>query len=167
MDNPKTENKIAKLTRKEKNALASLGENLVNEHKSVAERYKMMDHTYSSLANDLISALNKHDSKEVEDVKAKMLVVKDELDRLSKREKSLSEEIESINKAIKNDFDAKAGMWSTLGAWIIGGGTLILSGFGLVKSHKAFENGDMVDKGTRSLAEKMNALFSFFNFKRG
>ena len=76
----------------------------------------------------------------------------------------LAEEIELVSKASKNDFDGKSGAWTTVGAWVIGLSTTALSAVGLYKSHKAFNEGSMVDKGTKSLAERLNGLFSFTGF---
>lgn len=179
MEQNKTDgNKIKILTRKEKDALRQMGETLLKEHDSILKRYKKLETAYTSLATDLVNAYDtevndgddiaeKAKNRRIDTIKAKMAVVKDELERLSKRENSISEEVASINKAIKDDFDAKTGAWTTVGAWLIGGASVVLSGWGLAKSHKAFEDGTMVDKPTRGLAERINALFNFFNFKRG
>ena len=160
---PKTENRLRMLIGKE-DPLKRNGKALLEEHLTVLARYSSLDVRYAKLTNDLSAAIEAEDTDEIEKIKASMALIKEELDRLSKREKSLTDEVEMINAARKDDLEGKSAAWKTAGAWFIGTTTLVLRGLGLLASHRAFENGDLVDKQTRSLAERLSGLLNFFNF---
>lgn len=166
---PKTEKKRMKeLKKMSKKTLKQTGQNLMAEHEEVLKRYKDVAKAYNAMTATLLTAIDADDSTTTELARSKVGVLKDELDRLMKREKTLAEEIELVSKSLKNDFDGKSGVWTTVGAWVIGAATTGLSAWGLIKSHKAFEDGSMVDKGTKGLAEKLNGLFNFSGFfKKG
>lgn len=164
---PKTEKKeLQKLRKMKKSELKDLQLNLADELSFVRKKYKTTEASKNGLEKSLFDAIDAKDSVTTEIIKSKMSVLKDELERLSKREKSLTEELELASKAAKNDFDGKSGAWMTAGAWLIGITTTVLSGWGLRQSHKAFNDGTMVDKSTRGLAERLSGMLSFMNFKK-
>ena len=164
---PKLEKKKMKEIKKMNNRkLKQRSQDLMAEHEDILERYNGVQKAYNGLVASLIKATDAKDESTTELVKSKMSILEKELDRLSKREKTLAEEIDLIEKAQKNNFDGRSGAWMTAGAWIVGMMTTGLSAWGLVKSHKSFEDGSMVDKGTRGIAERLNGLFSFMNFRK-
>jgi len=164
---PKTEKKMVKEMKKmKKKELKELCQNLAAEHSAVREKYKLVEANKNRLEKALFAAIDAKDQETAEIIRSKMGVLKDDLERLAKREKALAEECELGSRVSKNDYEGKSSAWTTVGAWIIGGATVALSGWGLFKSHKAFETGEMVDKGTRGLAERMSGLFNFMNFRK-
>lgn len=94
-------------------------------------------------------------------IKEQMTYFRSKLEDLSKREKMLTEEIELLDRAMKSKSDSTSGKWMAFGSIAAVLSSLGLSGFGLVKSYKAFDDGQLVDKGTRSLAEKIDPLRIF------
>ena len=163
----KTEKKMeAKMKTMKKKELKELCQNLAMEQAVVREKYKAVETNKNQLEKALFAAIDAKDTSSAELINSKMSILKDELERLAKREKTLAEECELASKVIKNDYDGKSSAWMTVGAWIIGAATVGLSGWGLVKSHKSFEKGEMVDKATRGLAERMSGLFNFMNFRK-
>lgn len=102
-------------------------------------------------------------------IKEQMDYFQSKFDSLGKREKMLTEEIELLDRAMKSKSDSKTSKWIALGSIAAVLSSLGLSGFGLVKSYKAFDDGILVDKGTRSLAEKIDPIrifVSLFGKKR-
>ena len=165
--NSKTEKKKLKELRKEnKKTLKQRSQDLMAEHEQTVVAYKTIDTAHRQLTASLIDAINADDKATIELLTSKIGVLDKELDRLSKRDKTLTEEIELISRASKNDFEGQSSKWTTVGAWVIGSATTALSAIGLWKSHKAFNEGSLVDKGTKSLAERLNGLFSFTGFFR-
>lgn len=164
---PKVEKKrLKELKKMKKKDLKEMQENLAAEHKTVCEKYKTVEMSRNALETALFTAIDAHDNTSVEVIKSKMSHLKDELERLAKRQKELAEELELASRAGKNDFDGKSGAWTTVGAWICGLGTMGLSAWGLHKSHQAFNDGAMIDKGTKGLAERLSGLFSFMQFRK-
>ena len=164
---PKVEKKKLKEMKKmKKRDLKEMAANLAVEHKTVCEKYKTVEESRNTLEKGLFAAIDAHDNTSAEVIKSKMTHLKDELERLAKRQKELAEELELVRRAEKNDFEGKSSAWTTVGAWVVGLGTMALSGVGLYKSHKAFNDGTMVDKGTKSLAERLSGLFSFMQFRK-
>ena len=163
----KTKNKIEKDMKKmKKRELKELCQNLAADLASTREQYKIVESNKRQLEKSLFTAIDAKDSTTAEIIRSKMGLLNDELERLAKREKALAEECELGSRVAKNDYEGKSSAWTTVGAWVIGGATVFLSGWGLVKSHKTFETGAMVDKGTRGLAERMSGLFNFMNFRK-
>jgi len=163
----KTEKKMLKGMKKmKKKELKELCQNLAAEQATVRKKYKIVESQKNQLEKALFAAIDAKDTETAEIIRSKMGVLKDDLERLAKREKTLAEECELASKVTKNDYDGKSSAWTTVGAWLIGGATVALSGWGLFKSHKSFENGEMVDKATRGLAERMSGLFNFMNFRK-
>ena len=165
--NSKTEEKKLKEFKKMKRKkLAELCENLAVEYDGITRKISVMEEAQSGLIKSRNAAIDADDSKTVEICKSKMDVLEKELERLVKRQKAIAEEYELIRRAEKNNFDGKTGVWKTVGAFLIGVGTTVISGWGVVKSHQAFNDGSMVDKATKSLAERASGLMSFFSFLR-
>lgn len=149
-----------------KKKLAELCENLAVEYETVTKNIDAMEIAQSGLVKARNAAIDADDNKTVEICKSKMEVLEKELERLVKRQKAIAEEYELIRRAEKNNFDGKTGVWKTVGAFLIGVGTTAISGWGVVKSHQAFNDGSMVDKATKSLAERASGLMNFFSFLR-
>lgn len=165
--NSKTEEKKMKEYKKmKKKKLAELCENLAVEYDDITRKISVMEEAQSGLIKSRNAAIDADDSKTVEICKSKMDVLEKELERLVKRQKAIAEEYELIRRAEKNNFDGKTGVWKTVGAFLIGVGTTAISGWGVVKSHQAFNDGSMVDKATKSLAERASGLMNFFSFLR-
>ena len=165
--NSKTEEKKLKEYRKmKKKRLAELCENLAVEYESVTLKINEMEANKTQLLSSWTAAIDAEDSKTAEVCQSKMTALDKELDRLVKRQKALTEEYELIRRAEKNNFDGKTGVWKTVGAFLIGAGTTAISGWGMFKSHQAFNDGSMVDKATKSLAERASGLMNFFSFLR-
>lgn len=162
----KIEKKGIKERKMKRKDLKEMCQNLASEHKSESEKYKTMEWIKNTLDTQYHIAVDANDQAKAELIKLKIAHVMGELERLAKRQKELTEELELTSRAWKNDFDGKSSAWTTIGAWICGLGTMALSGFGLYKSHQAFDKGSMVDKGTKSLAERLSGLFSFMQFKK-
>ena len=161
--------KIEELRKMKKRKLKDLEKTLIVERESVVEERNAADASYKTLVRKLVSLTDAKDEDKTEDiekVKSTMAILEKELSRLEKREKALTEELELVSRAFKNDYDGKSGAWTTVGAWIIGAATTGLSAWGLAKSHKAFNDGTMVDKTTRGLAERLSGLFSFMSFRK-
>lgn len=164
---PKTEKKMMNAMKKmKKKELREMCQNLAAEHTAIREKYKLVEESKNRLEESLFAAIDAKDVETAEIIRSKMSILKDDLERLVKREKTLAEECELVSRVTKNNFDGKSSAWITAGAWLIGSATVFLSGWGLVKSHKSFETGEMVDKGTRGLAERMNALINFMSFRK-
>ena len=166
MDPKLEKKKLKELKKMKKKDLKEMTQNLAAEHKAVAEKYRAIEQNKNTLDACLYSAIDAKDQITAELIKTKISHVKEELDRLAKRQKELAEELELSSRAAKNNFDGKSSAWTTVGAWVCGLGTMALSGFGLYKSHKAFSDGTMVDKGTKGLSEKLSGLFSFMQFRK-
>lgn len=165
--NSKTEEKKLKEYKKlKKKKLAELCENLAVEYETVTMKISKMEAAQSGLVKSLHAAIDAEDSKTEEVCRSKMTVLEKELERLVKRQKAITEEYELIRRAEKNNFDGKTGVWKTVGAFLIGVGTTAISGWGIAKSHQAFTDGSMVDKATKSLAERAQGLMNFFSFLR-
>lgn len=165
--NSKTEEKKLKEYRKmKKKRLSELCENLAVEYESVTLKINEMEAAKTRLEKSWNSAIDAEDDKTAEICQSKMTMLDKELERLVKRQKTLAEEYELIRRAEKNNFDGKTGVWKTVGAFLIGVGTTAISGWGVVKSHQAFNDGSMVDKATKSLAERASGLMNFFSFLR-
>jgi len=165
--NSKTEEKKLKEFKKMKRRkLAELCENLAVEYETVTMRINEMEANKTGLLRSWTKAIDAEDSKTAELCQSKMTGLDKELERLVKRQKALAEEYELIRRAEKNNFDGKTGVWKTVGAFLIGVGTTAISGWGVVKSHQAFNDGSMVDKATKSLAERASGLMNFFSFLR-
>lgn len=166
MDPKLEKKKVKELKKMSKKTLKQRSQDLMTEHEDVLNRQKKVQASYNGLTDSLVKAIDAKDEGTINLIKSKMAVIEKGLDRLEKREKMLAEEIELVSKAYKNDFDGKSSAWTTAGAWIVGLMTTGLSAWGLVKSHKSFEDGSMVDKGTKGIAERLNGLFSFMNFRK-
>lgn len=164
---PKEEKRLIKeLKNMKKKELREMAMNLADEHENCVKKYKTVEGAKEALETALFNAIDAKDNSTTEIIKSKMTVLKDELDRLSKREKALTEELELVRRAEKNDYDGKSAKWTTIGAWLIGISTTALSAWGITKSHKAFNDGSMVDKTTKGLAERLSGFLSFMNFKK-
>lgn len=166
MDSRTEKQKMKEIQKMNKKTLKQRCQDLMIEHEAELENYRQVQEAYNGLVKSYVKAIQAEDEATAAVVKSKMDVLEKELERLSKREKTLAEEIDLIERAQKNNFDGKSGAWMTAGAWIVGIMTTGLSAWGLVKSHKSFEDGSMVDKGTRGIAERLNGLFSFMNFRK-
>lgn len=164
MNSKLEEKKLREYRKLKKKKLAELCENLAVELETVTMKINKMEGAQGGLVKSLNAAIDAEDSKTEAVCRSKMAVLEKELERLVKRQKAITEEYELIRRAEKNNFDGKAGAWKTVGAFLIGIGTTAISGWGISKSHKAFEDGSMVDKATKSLAEKASGLMNFFSF---
>jgi len=164
---PKTQEQMLKEMKKmKKKQLKELQLDLADEQMAVQRKYKEVEASRDKLEKELFDAIDAKDSAKMDDVKAKLSILKDNLERLAKREKALSEELELASKVKKNGFDGESGIWMTVGAWVMGAATTGLSAWGLVKSHKSFEDGTLIDKSTKGLAERLSGLFSFMSFRK-
>lgn len=166
MNSKLEEKKLKEYKKLKKKKLAELCENLAVELETVTMKINKMESAQSGLVKSLNAAIDAEDSKTEEVCRSKMSVLEKELERLVKRQKAITEEYELIRRAEKNNFDGKTGVWKTVGAFLIGVGTTAISGWGVVKSHQAFNDGSMVDKATKSLAERASGLLNYFSFLR-
>lgn len=166
MNSKLEEKKLKEYKKLKKKKLAELCENLAVELETVTMKINKMESAQSGLVKSLNAAIDAEDSKTEEVCRSKMAVLEKELERLVKRQKAITEEYELIRRAEKNNFDGKTGVWKTVGAFLIGVGTTAISGWGVVKSHQAFNDGSMVDKATKSLAERASGLLNYFSFLR-
>lgn len=164
---PKTKKKMQKEMQKmRKKDLKEKCEVLAEKHSAVQKRIEVIEKAKSNLETDLFTAIDAKDGTTTEIIKSKMAYYKEELERLTKREKTLAEECELFSKGYEERYNGESSMWGTVGAWIVGLGTAVLSGYGIFKSHKAFDDGTLVDKGTKSLAEKMSGIREYLMFWR-
>lgn len=166
MDKKTEQKKLKELKKMKKRDLKEMCQNLASEHRLACENYRTIKESRDSLEATMFSAMDARDEVATELIKSKMIHLKEELEILAKRQKELAEELELASRAAKNDKDGKSSAWTTVGAWVCGLGTMALSGFGLYKSHQAFDKGTMVDKGTKSMAERLSGLFSFIQFRK-
>ncbi len=166
MNSKLEEKKLKEYKKLKKKKLAELCENLAVELETVTMKINQMESAQSGLMKSLNAAIDAEDSKSEEVCRSKMQVLEKELERLVKRQKAITEEYELIRRAEKNNFDGKTGVWKTVGAFLIGVGTTAISGWGVMKSHQAFNDGSLVDKATKSLAERASGLMNYFNFLR-
>ena len=166
MNSKLEEKKLKEYKKIKKKKLTELCENLAVELETVTMKINKMESAQSGLIKSLNAAIDAEDEKTEEVCRSKMTVLEKELERLVKRQKAITEEYELIRRAEKNNFDGKTGVWKTVGAFLIGVGTTAISGWGVVKSHQAFNDGSMVDKATKSLAERASGLMNFFSFLR-
>ena len=166
MNSKLEEKKLKEYKKLKKKKLAELCENLAVELETVTMKIDKMESAQSGLVKSLNAAIDAEDSKTEEVCRSKMQVLEKELERLVKRQKAITEEYELIRRAEKNNFDGKTGVWKTVGAFLIGVGTTAISGWGVMKSHQAFNDGSMVDKTTKSLAERASGLMNYFSFLR-
>lgn len=166
MNSKTEEKKLKEYRRMKKKKLAELCENLAVEYETVTMKINEMEANKTRLMKAWTASLDAEDNKTAEVCQSKMTALDKELDRLVKRQKALTEEYELIRRAEKNNFDGKTGVWKTVGAFLIGAGTTAISGWGMFKSHQAFNDGSMVDKATKSLAERASGLMNFFSFLR-
>ena len=166
MNSKLEEKKLKEYKKLKKKKLAELCENLAVELETVTMKIDKMESAQSGLVKSLNAAIDAEDSKTEEVCRSKMQVLEKELERLVKRQKAITEEYELIRRAEKNNFDGKTGVWKTVGAFLIGVGTTAISGWGVMKSHQAFNDGSMVDKATKSLAERASGLMNYFSFLR-
>ena len=166
MNSKLEEKKLKEYKKLKKKKLAELCENLAVELETVTMKINQMESAQSGLMKSLNAAIDAEDSKSEEVCRSKMQVLEKELERLVKRQKAITEEYELIRRAEKNNFDGKTGVWKTVGAFLIGVGTTAISGWGVMKSHQAFNDGSLVDKATKSLAERASGLMNYFSFLR-
>ncbi len=166
MNSKLEEKKLKEYKKMKKKKLAELCENLAVEYESVTMKIGEMEAAKGRLQTSWSKAIDAEDSKTAEVCQSKINMLDKELDCLVKRQKTLAEEYELIRRAEKNNFDGKTGVWKTVGAFLIGVGTTAISGWGIAKSHQAFNDGSMVDKATKSLAERASGLMNFFSFLR-
>lgn len=166
MDKKTEQKKLKELKKMKKKDRKEMEQNLAFEQKLTIERYKVVEANKKALDTALYAAIDAKDQITAEQIKSKITHEVEELERLAKRQKELAEEIELASRAEKNKFDGHSSAWTTVGAWVCGLGTMALSGFGLYKSHQAFDKGAMVDKGTKGLAERLSGLFSFMQFRK-
>ena len=164
---PKTKKKMEKEMKKmRKKDLREKCEVLAEQHSTVQRRIAAIEKAKSNMETDLFKAIDANDNSTIEIIKSKMTYYKEELDRLTKREKTLAEETELFSKGYEERYSGDSSMWGTVGAWIVGLGSAVISGYGIVKSHKSFNDGSMVDKGTKNIAEKISGIREYLMFWR-
>lgn len=166
MDKKTEQKKLKELKKMKKKDRKEMEYNISFEHKLVVDRYKAVKANKEALDKQLYAAIDAKDQTTAEIIKSKISHEIDELKILASRQKELADELELVSRADKNKFDGKTSAWNTVGAWVCGLGTMALSGFGLYKSHQAFDKGAMIDKGTKSIAERLSGMFSFMQFRK-
>lgn len=165
MDNKTKEKKLKEFKKMNKTSLRIKGQDLIDQHDLVSSRLKELQRYHASLTKSLVSAYEADDEEKtsVPLIKSQLEAVERELETFAKREKALTEEIELVSRALKNDFEGGSARWSVIGSWVAALGGLGLSGYGMWKSHKTFEDGTMVDKTTKSAAERLkDSVFNMF-----
>ena len=156
--------RIKELRKLNRGALEKRRQEFIDDQRDVLRAIRLEQQNHSDLIMNLDSATKSKDASTATVIEGRLKVSERHLEYLTKRERALTEEIELIGKALKAEDDSSANKWMTIGSWVIGGAGLGLSGIGLYKSHKAFNDGSMVDKGTKSMAEKINPLNLFKAF---
>lgn len=167
MDNRTEKKRLKELKKMKKRALITRREEFLDQQKTVSIELEETQQNYNALNRSLISVLeseNKDKAEVAEVLQHQIEVAEKKLKNLNEREKLLTEEIELMSRALKNDADAKAGKGMLVGSLIMGTVSAGLSGWGLWKSHTSFEDGSMVDKATKSTAERINPFDSFKKF---
>ena len=134
--------------------------------KDVQRAIRLEQQNRADLTLNLDSAMRSKDESTTTIIEGRLKVSERHLDYLTGREKAITEEVDVIKKILKGEDDVALNKLATLGAWFAAGSGLVLSGFGMWKSHKAFNDGSMVDKNTKSLAEKINIPNLFRMFQR-
>lgn len=164
----KQERKMLKELRKlNKTALEKRRREFLGDLEAVQRNIRIEQGNRADLIMSLDSAAKSEDSSSATIIEGRLKVSERHLDYLTKRERALTEEIELIGKALKSEDDVSNNKLLTVGSWLAAGSGLVLSGLGLYASHKSFNDGSMVDKGTKSLAEKISpaSLFKLFQKK--
>lgn len=164
----KQEKKLMKELRKmNKLALEKRRQEFLDDLKDVQRSIRLEQQNRADLSLNLDSATKSKDSSTAMIIDGRLKVSERHLDYLTKREMALTEEIEVIGKALRSEDDVSANKKMNIASCIVGGAGLGLSGLGLYMSHKGFNDGSMIDKGTKSLAEKINphSLFKMFQRK--
>ena len=164
MDAKMERKRMKELQKMSKKELIRKRKDFVDQQDELNDRLKVVQDQHDQLVMSLVTAIKGKDQTNAGLIKSQIEVMDKELEYMNKREKALTEEIELISRAIKNDDEGMSSRWSMVGSWVIGGLGLGLTGWGLYKSHKTFEDGSMVDKGTKSLAEKINPFELFKRF---
>lgn len=139
-------------------------QDLIEQQNQVKKNREDLEPKRDLIRKKLDEAIENHEEKEETVLRKRFELYNDELKKLNERDKLLDEQIELISRALKNTAEGSFSKWNVIGSWFIGLTGLGLSGWGIWKSHRVFETGDMVDKSTKSLAEKINpfALYKLF-----
>lgn len=166
MDAKMEKKRMKELKKMNKAALERRRQEFIDDQKDVLRSIRLEESNHATLILNLDTATQAKDASTTTVIESRLRVSERHLEYLNKRERALTEEIELISKAMKSDTEGMSAKWGMVGSWVIGGLGLGLSGWGLYKSHKSFNDGSMVDKGTKSLAEKINPLNLFKMFGR-